>query len=36
MMGLSLAPITGKLVGQILANEKPALDLGLLSPDRFA
>ncbi len=35
MMGLSLAPITGKLVGQILANEKPALDLGLLSPDRF-
>ena len=36
MMGLSLAPITGKLVGQILADEKPALDLGLLSPDRFA
>lgn len=36
MMGLSLAPITGKLVGQILANERPTMDLGLLSPDRFA
>jgi D-amino-acid dehydrogenase len=36
MMGLSLAPITGKLVGQILANDKPAMELGLLSPDRFA
>jgi D-amino-acid dehydrogenase len=36
MMGLSLAPITGKLVGQSLANERPTMDLGLLSPDRFA
>lgn len=36
MMGLSLAPITGKLVAQVLAREKPEFDLGLLSPDRYA
>lgn len=36
MMGLSLAPITGKLVAQVLAGEKPAFDLTLLSPDRYA
>jgi len=35
MMGLSLGPITGKLIAQILSNEKPALDLAPLSPDRF-
>jgi len=35
MMGLSLGPITGKLVAQILSGEKPALDLAALSPDRF-
>jgi len=35
MMGLSLGPITGKLVAQILSGEKPALDLSALSPDRF-
>ena len=36
MMGLSLAPITGKLVAEILSGEKPALDVGLLDPDRYA
>ena len=36
MMGISLAPITGRLVAQILAGERPALDLTLLSPDRYA
>ena len=36
MMGLSLAPITGKLVAEIISGEKPALDVGLLDPDRYA
>ncbi len=36
MMGLSLAPITGKLVGEIVSGEKPSHDLRLLSPDRYA
>jgi D-amino-acid dehydrogenase len=35
MMGLSLGPITGRLVAQIVTGEPPALDLSLLSPDRF-
>jgi D-amino-acid dehydrogenase len=35
MMGLSLAPITGKLVSQILKNEKPQIDLRLVKPDRY-
>lgn len=35
MMGLSLAPITGRLVGQLVAGERPDHDLTLLSPDRF-
>jgi len=36
MMGLSLGPITGKLVSEILSGEKPFLDLTLLNPDRYA
>jgi D-amino-acid dehydrogenase len=36
MMGMSLSPITGKIVSEIVSGEKPAFDLGLLSPDRFA
>ena len=36
MMGMSLSPITGKLVGEIVSGEKPSFDLSLLSPDRFA
>ncbi len=35
MMGLSLGPITGRLVGQLLAAETPSIDLRRLSPDRF-
>jgi D-amino-acid dehydrogenase len=35
MMGMSLAPITGKLAAQVLAGEKPSVDLSLLSPDRY-
>ncbi len=36
MMGLSLGPITGRLVSEILSGEKPSLDLTLLNPDRYA
>lgn len=36
MMGLSLGPITGRLVAQILSGEKPGFDLTLLNPDRYA
>jgi D-amino-acid dehydrogenase len=36
MMGLSLGPITGRLVAEILSGEKPSFDLQLLSPDRYA
>ena len=35
MMGLSLGPITGQLVSQILGAEKTEIDLSLLSPDRY-
>ncbi len=33
--GLTLAPITGRLVAELLAGEPPSLDLAPLSPDRF-
>jgi len=36
MMGLSLGPITGRLMAQVLSNEPPEFDLTLLNPDRFA
>ena len=36
MMGLSLGPITGKLVAQVLAGEPPAIAMEMLSPDRYA
>jgi D-amino-acid dehydrogenase len=35
MIGLSLGPITGKLVAEILSGERPSIDLTLLRPDRF-
>ena len=35
MMGLSLGPITGRLVSEILSGEKPEFDLTLLNPDRY-
>ena len=35
MMGLSLAPITGRLVAELLFGEKPSIDVSALSPDRF-
>ena len=36
MMGMSLSPITGQLVGEIVSGEKPSFDLSLFSPDRYA
>ena len=36
MMGVSLAPITGKLIAELLAGEAPSLAIGALAPDRFA
>ncbi len=36
MMGLSLAPGTGRLMAQVIDGEKPDMDLALVSPDRFA
>jgi D-amino-acid dehydrogenase len=35
MMGLSLGPVSGQLVAQLLSDEKPSFDLTLLRPDRF-
>lgn len=35
MLGLSLAPVTGSLMAQVLSDEKPVIDLAMLSPDRF-
>lgn len=35
MMGMSLAPITGKLAAQVLMDERPAVDIALLNPERF-
>jgi len=36
MMGLSLAPATGKIVAGLLSGEESPVALDLLSPDRFA
>jgi D-amino-acid dehydrogenase len=36
MMGLSLGPITGRLMAQILSGEKSEIDITQLSPDRYS
>ncbi len=36
MMGLSLGPITGRLVAALLSEKPPMLDISLLNPDRYA
>lgn len=33
--GLTLGPLTGRLLAEAIAGERPLLDLGPLSPDRF-
>lgn len=35
MMGLSLGPVTGELVADLLAGQTPELQIDALSPDRF-
>jgi D-amino-acid dehydrogenase len=35
MMGLTLAPVTGKLVAEVVTGEEPSHDLKPLRPDRF-
>jgi D-amino-acid dehydrogenase len=35
MMGVSLAPITGKLIAEILSDERPSCAIEALSPDRY-
>ena len=35
MMGLSLGPITGKLMAQVLSDAPPSVDLRMLNPDRY-
>ena len=35
MVGLSLGPITGKLVSQIVCGEDPDIDLSLMQPERY-
>jgi len=36
MMGMSLGPVSGKLMAEILSGEPPSLDVAALSPDRYA
>ena len=36
MLGVTLAPVTGRLVAEIVSGKKPAVDLALLDPDRYA
>lgn len=36
MMGLSLGPITGRLMAEVLSDDRPSFDLSLLRPDRYA
>lgn len=36
MLGVTLAPITGRLVADLLSGRKPSVDLTLLDPDRYA
>jgi D-amino-acid dehydrogenase len=35
MLGLSLGPITGRLMAQVLSDVRPEMDIGLLNPNRF-
>lgn len=36
MMGVSLGPITGRLVAEIVSGEPPSLEISALHPDRFS
>lgn len=36
MLGVTLAPSTGRLVAEVISGRKPSVDLTLLNPDRYA
>jgi len=36
MLGVTMAPSTGRLVAEVLSHRKPSIDLSLLQPDRYA
>jgi D-amino-acid dehydrogenase len=36
MMGVSLAPVTGEIVGDLVEDQNSRFGLSLLAPDRFA
>ena len=36
MLGLTMAPISGLLIAELLTDRKPSVDLSLLSPNRYA
>jgi glycine/D-amino acid oxidase-like deaminating enzyme len=36
MIGVSLGPITGKLVAQLVCSQEPEIAIDLLSVDRFS
>lgn len=35
MMGMTLGPVTGKAIAQLIAGENPCIDLSMLDPERF-
>jgi D-amino-acid dehydrogenase len=35
MMGMTLGPVTGKAMAEIIAGESPCFDVSMLSPERF-
>lgn len=36
MLGVTMAPVTGLVVAELIAGRRPSVDLSLLKPDRFA
>ena len=36
MMGMTLGPVTGKAMAEIVSGETPCFDVGMLDPERFA
>ncbi len=36
MLGISLSPVTGKLVSEIVSGKTPSVDCTLMRPERFA
>jgi D-amino-acid dehydrogenase len=36
MMGVSLGPISGRIVADSISGERPSVNIGLMSPDRYA